>query len=203
MMCEFAFKFAPGTSAIFPPDDIRIFACYRIRGGTDVNDPYLLDTANFDPDRVIVRQGSLMCEEAVKITADGDSLGTPTGQVWECYNLRQGDDPGKDFALVTNNFGPDRVRVGTAIRMCEDAEKHRPTAAGIVVTGQATGAVLECYRLQEGDTINEEVLLITENFGTDQVVVRRATSMCERAEKTPLFDLSGVPVDIFDDGTAE
>jgi len=207
MMCEFAFKIPPPPAGIPDntpppsPTQTRIFACYRLDGGTDPADPYLLTTANFGTSAVQVRTSNLMCEEASKTRSLPGSVppiqvtvGQPSGVVWQCYKLARSKSTGGPFRLITNNFGRDDVQIGGAVQMCEEAAKFRLDAAGNVIqSGEATGLVLECFRLGLGDTPNARVSLTTRNFGKDDVTVGLATRMCEPATKQPLFTLFPIP----------
>lgn len=210
MMCEFAFKIPPPPAGIpdgTPPPSstqTRIFACYRLDGGIDPADPYLLTTANFGTGVVQVRTSNLMCEEASKTrTLPGSvppvqvTLGQPSGVVWQCYKLLQRTkSAGGSFRLITNNFGRDDVQIGGAVQMCEEAAKFRLDAAGNVIqSGEATGLVLECFRLGSGNTPNARVALTTRNFGKDDVTVGLATRMCEPATKQPLFTLFPIAIE--------
>jgi hypothetical protein len=115
--------------------------------------------------------------------------------IWQCFAASGGETFFRGFGLVTNNFGPDRIFVGTLVIVCEEAEKHRQTATGeVVITGEATGEVYACYSFTEGDIELARALLITRNFGEDQVLVRRANLMCEPATKTPILTIPGFPV---------
>jgi hypothetical protein len=204
LMCELAFKVRPVLGVPDPPPptdaDTRILACYRLELGGDPNDPYQLDTANFGTDGVIVRQSQLMCEEASKTRVFTDpngstrtvTTGQPTGQTWQCYTLRLGADPQLSFRLITNNFGRDDVEVRRSGLMCETSAKFKQDAAGNVLPfGEATGEVLQCFRLLDGADPNIRVTLGTANFGPDEILIRRSNSMCEAAEKEPVF-IAGV-----------
>jgi hypothetical protein len=196
-MCELANKFPPPVPGlpdeVFPPDPAttRIFACYQIDRGNDPNDPYVLTTNNFGKDVVRVRVSKLMCEEASKtrITAAGTiTVGNPTGQIWQCFNLNNSKNNNGNFRLVTNNFGRDGALVLRGTQLCEEAMKQRLNADGTVVTsGDATGRVLECFRLESPLDPKANVTLTIRNFGNVEVTVRRAQTMCEPATKTPIF----------------
>lgn len=196
-MCELAYKFPPpvGTpDEVFPPTDadVRVFACYQIQRGQDPNDPFALFTPNFQKDIVQVRTSQQMCEEATKTRADAagnvKTLGSASGIVWQCFNLDKGKTINQKFRLVTNNFGRDDALVLRGSQLCEEARKDRLTATGEVThSGQATGRVAECFRLESKLDPKAKVTLTTSNFGPVDVVVRRAVQMCEPGDKTPIL----------------
>jgi hypothetical protein len=190
LMCEQSVKYRPVPGELDPPPPVepRIYACYAVDRGSNPDDPYILETRNFGQDGVIVQQSNLMCEAAEKLTADGDVTGAATGHVWQCFKLMQGDDPNTPFRVNNQNFGRDDVKVATAVQMCETAAKHRLTSAGtVVVSGEATGDVVECFRIQDGQDVGARVVLTTLNFGRDEVELRSAVVMCEPAVKTPVY----------------
>jgi hypothetical protein len=142
-----------------------------------------LVTRNFGGDVVRVRQLALMCEFAYKFPIDVDpsEVSAPSGQaVFACYRIQQGADPGEPYILGTENFGEDRIVVGQAVLMCEQAAKHVDNRSGPV---PSSPAVWQCFALKEGDDANAGKLLVTENFGRDRVVVRQDVLLCESAEK--------------------
>ena len=155
---------------------------------------------NFGDDRVIVRTAVMMCEGARKEHGvlpgqPPKSFGTPGEHVLACYRIQEGDSPQAKVELENRNFGKDRVIVGPAVLMCEEANKRtRDNGEGV---GQPNGFVWECYALNEGDDPNVTVVLETKNFGKDKVIVRHARLMCERAKKdhshslTAADDLTG------------
>ncbi len=205
-MCELAIKVppqVPGTpdDTPKPPDaDLaRIFACYEIQKGNDPNDPYILATNNFGRDFVQVRTSKQMCEEASKtvVTATGETVtvGEPTGEVWQCFNLDRSKNNNLKFRLVTHNFGRDDVTVFRGTQLCEDAVKLRQINGTIVESGHATGKVAECFRIEAKLDPKAKVTLQTSNFGTVDVTVRRAGTMCELAKKTPVLIFPNDPTD--------
>lgn len=205
-MCELALKFPPPMPGVpdevYPPkpDETHIYACYQIQKGQDPNDPYSLFTQNFQKDVVQVRTSQQMCEEASKtrVSENGETVtvGKPTGQVWQCFNLDKAKQINRKFRLVTHNFGRDDVLIARGTHLCEEAMKMRLNAAGEVVTsGEVTGRVVECFRLESKLDPKAKVTLTTNNFGSVNVVVRRAFQMCERADKTPIYVHPGDPTD--------
>jgi hypothetical protein len=199
LMCELALKVpvpVPGTPDETPPPPdpaaVRVLACYEIERGTDPNDPFVLSTRNFGRDIVWVRTSKLMCEEASKtrVLATGQvvTVGQPTGQPWQCFILRNAKNNNLPFRLVTNNFGRDDVFVLRGVNLCEDAMKLRQDAAGTIITsGEATGRVMECFRVESKLDPRVRVTLTTRNFGPVEAEVRRAASMCEDAEKISIY----------------
>jgi hypothetical protein len=193
MMCEESTKNAVNSRDAVPPplSDTRIYACYSLQRGGDPDDPYVIETKNFGKDGVVVRTSNLMCETASKTVTDaaGNSrtIGTPTGSVMQCFKLSSGDSPNQAFTLVNNNFGASTVKVGTGIQLCEEAQKDRLVDGAVVSSGLANGFVRECFAIRGGDDPKAVVTLETKNFGKDEVVVRRAVTMCEGGEKTPVY----------------
>ena len=209
MMCELSTKNSPTTQNADPPpaEQTKIFACYSLLRGSDPSDPFVLNTENFGKDVVTVRTANIMCESASKTvtTAAGGpkTYGTPDGQVAQCFRLDQGQTPNKFFTLANNNFGNTRVLVSTALEMCETAQKQIQTSDGNVATsGEATGAVAECFAIRGGVDEKTPVTLETKNFGKDEVIVHRPLLMCEEAEKTPIYTF-GVPLPVNPGDTAE
>ncbi|HRC61646.1 MAG TPA: hypothetical protein PLX85_00300 [Dehalococcoidia bacterium] len=203
-MCELAYKFPPPPAGVpdevFPPTDadVRVFACYQVQRGQDPNDPFVLATQNFGKDTVQVRASQQMCEEAAKIRTDAagntTTVGQPSGVVWQCFNLDKAKSINQKFRVVTNNFGRDDAFVVKGAQLCEEARKDRITASGEVThSGEATGRVVECFRLESKLDPKAKVTLITKNFGAVDVLVRRATQMCEPGEKTPVYTLPNDP----------
>ncbi len=200
MMCEQAQKFHPsadGEGTITGSLGTHVAECYRMEAGNDPNDQVALHTRNFGEDRVIVRKAVMMCEGARKehLGQTGDEtrpFGTPGGHVLACYQIREGDNPKATAVLENHNFGKDKVIVGPAVMMCEDANKRtEDNGEGV---GQPSGFVWECYALNEGDDPQATVVLETKNFGLDKVVVRHARMMCERAKKDHFSSLDPVGV---------
>ena len=58
------------------------------------------------------------------------------------------------------------------------------------VTGYANGYVEECFRVSGNLDPKLPVVLETENFGRDEVVVRQARLLCAPGVKTPIFTAS-------------
>jgi len=52
------------------------------------------------------------------------------------------------------------------------------TATALGLSASPESITFECFGLSGGD-LNDEVLITTENFGTDQIVLRRPILMCE------------------------
>jgi hypothetical protein len=105
-------------------------------------------------------------------------------RVLECFQVQRGADPDDPYALVTKNFGTDKVLVRQAVHLCEGAVKSKvqnPAASGLIV--EPPNVVWECFKLQEGDTPNKQFRLFTNNFGETPTLVRRAVELCEDALK--------------------
>jgi hypothetical protein len=209
LMCESATKLPPRTTPNqpppHPPEQLLISACYRMDGGDNPNEPYILDTKNFGPDDIVVGRAVLMCEQTTKtrIPATGqlpDTAPPPDPFISICYITEKGHTINRPFRMVTKNFGPDDLVVGRAVLMCETASKTRPTVPGQVsITGRPTAEVSECYTVLRGDDPQARMLLHTRNFGRDQVTVRQAVFMCEEAKKIPVYN---PPPTGFDPGPA-
>lgn len=199
MMCEQARKFHPSTTGDGQGTTTgtlgdHVFECYRLIGGADPDDQVRLTTRNFGDDRVVVRKAVMMCEGARKEHAvepgqAPGSFGTPGEHVLACYRIQEGDNPQARVELENRNFGKDRVVVGPAVIMCEEANKRTHNNGEGV--GQPNGFVWECYALDEGDDPGATVVLETKNFGKDKVIVRNARMMCERARKDHFSSLGG------------
>jgi hypothetical protein len=86
-------------------------------------------------------------------------------------------DPNEDVTLTTANFGEGDVTVRSATSMCEPAEKY--------VEGSYVGDLAlpsqQCFNLTGGMDPREGVTLATDNFGEDDVTVRRSNLMCDEA----------------------
>lgn len=201
MMCEQAQKLHPaiskeGRETVTGSMGPHIAECYRLVGGADPDDQVSLYTRNFGEDRVVVRQAVMMCEGARKVhlSQAGDKtrpIGTPGDHVMVCYQIREGDNPQATVVLENRNFGKDKVIVGPAVMMCEEANKR--THNNREGVGRPTGFVWECFGLREGDDPQAKVVLETKNFGEDRVVVRHSRMMCEQAKKDHFSSLD--PVD--------
>ncbi|OAI41278.1 hypothetical protein AYO38_03985 [bacterium SCGC AG-212-C10] len=188
MMCESALKYRqviPGTAPV-PPQLNTVMQCFRLQKGQDPYDPAVLTTKNFGPDKVTVRTSNEMCESAIKRINGVIKSESPVTRIWQCFDIQDGDTPNAQVVLSTNNFGPHRAIVGKAVMMCEMAVKT--TAAGDVYNKDHQGEIYECYRLIE--TPNQAIPgnLTTRNFGSDDVRIRRASLMCEQAEKKIIID---------------
>lgn len=187
LMCETALKYrklVPGQEPL-PPQLNEVMQCFRLQKGQDPNDPAVLDTRNFGPDKVDIRTSNLMCETAIKRINGAIKSEGPT-RIWQCFDIRDGQDPNAQVVLSTNNFGAHRAFVRKAVLMCESATKT--TANGQVYNDGHHGEVFQCFRLQEVPNQNIPANLTTRNFGSDDVRIQRANLMCEPARKTIIFD---------------
>ena len=194
MLCELStmYPFGHGYVPAPPPvADTAIFACYALRGGSNPNEAAILTTPSFGSDAVVVGTSHLMCEAARKHVTNAAgatvTFGAVRNAIWQCFRLGKGADPNQDVNLTNNNFGLERVTVRTGIAMCEEGEKHRLINGQWEVTGLANGVAYECFRLERGNDPQQVVVLETENFGRDEVVVRRASQVCQVAEKKPIL----------------
>lgn len=202
LMCEQSRKFHPsstddGQETVTGTLGAHVFECYQLVGGADPDDLIGLRTRNFGNDRVVVRKASMMCEGARKdhytqANEEPKSFGSPGNHVLMCYGIRGGNNPQAAVVLENHNFGKDKVIVGPAVIMCEEANKRtHDNGEGV---GRPTGFVWECFALREGDDPDATVVLETKNFGEDKVLVRNARMMCERARKNHLASLVPVAV---------
>lgn len=201
LMCETALKYrglAPGTKAV-PPQLNEVLQCFRLQKGQDPDDPAILDTSNFGPDKVRIRTSTRMCESAAKLINGQVKSESAVTRIWQCFDILDGETPNVRVILSTNNFGPHRATVAKAVLMCEMATKT--TAAGDVYNDGHHGEVYQCFRLLETPIQNIAATLITRNFQLDNVRIRRANLMCEPAKKTILFDNPNDPPfpDVSDD----
>lgn len=169
----------------------EVYECYSIAGGQDPKKAALLTTKNFGHDVVGVRGANLMCESALKLTQFVP--GTPPPQppdlaktkVLECFKIEKGIDPNDPALLQTANFGADKVNIGRASTMCENALKRDPS--GKIIGQQATAPGLidiwECFQLQNAISPNKVMYFTNNNFGLHRASVRAGDMMCETAIK--------------------
>ncbi len=159
-----------------------VYECLSLVEGQDPNQAVMLDTNNFGKDMVTVRTSRMMCESALKYRQPpaGTQLLPPTlKSVLQCFRLQNGQDPDDLAVLVTQNFGPNTVRIRTSRTMCESAAK----AFGGAVTPNPVTFVWQCFDIDFGANPNIPVVLVTNNFGPHKAVVGRAVMMCEMAKK--------------------
>jgi hypothetical protein len=208
MMCELStistFKIPMGPFLWIPHNpptvsDTSIFACYTLRGGDDAGMGAILKTPSFGEDKVIVGTSNLMCESAKKhvINPDGtkSTYGVGTNTIWQCFKIGNSDIAPLAASFANNNFGADVVTTGKGIELCEEGVKYREINGQIEVTGFANGVAHECFEVtgwQEDEKL--PVVLETENFGRDEVVVRKATQICQLAEKGDFHIVQVSPV---------
>jgi hypothetical protein len=200
--CESATKLRPATNETYGNNVQHGFQCFKVEHGNVIGDPYLLNTANFGPDRVVAGQLVMMCESAIKVRLSPTGVeAAPFGSitpahVLACYSTRFGADPNAAVVLRTPNFGPDRVAVRQANLLCEEASKYHPQPTGpALVIGRPTGLVYQCFATEGGQNLEARAILGTRNFGRDGVLIGTGTMMCEQARKTPLFHLPPDTVD--------
>ena len=104
----------------------------------------------------------------------------PVTRVLECYRIEKGQDANDPFALITKNFGRDDVLVRNSTQFCEGAIKAQTVVAGIA----PPPVVWQCFNLANGESPGVKFRVTTNNFGDDQVTVRKAVLLCEDAVKT-------------------
>jgi len=208
MMCELStIKTFPVPTGPFlwiapnPPtvSDTSIFACYALRGGDDPGMGANITTPSFGTDKVIVDTSNMMCESAKKhvINPDGtmSTYGVGTNTIWQCFKLGAGDNPNLAVGFANNNFGSDVVKTGIGIQMCEEGVKYRDIHGQTEVTGFANGVVYECFDVAGwADDEKKTVVLETENFGRDEVVVRQSTQVCQLGTKTDFHVVTATPL---------
>jgi len=147
-MCEQATKLrdpVPGTVPpnITPPANPFVQECYVLKNGATPNKPFTLVTNNFGPDPLVVQQALIMCETAAKLhptaagVPAGAVTGAATGEVAECYRVRDGANPQARVALATKNFGTTFATVGPAVLMCEQARKTPTFSLPVPFTGSS------------------------------------------------------------------
>ena len=117
-----------------------------------------------------------------------EQIGVEPTLVYQCFTLNRGDDPIAPVYLATLNFGTDSVVVRQSNIMCETANKFANPGSDdpLFPPELATAEALQCWNLAKGQDPYDDVLLITENFGTDKATVRRSRMMCENAVKQRL-----------------
>jgi hypothetical protein len=150
----------------------QFWQCFNVTGGDDPRESLTL-TTEFGDDDVTVRRATRFCETATK---NGEGSLEPLA-FYLCYTVTGGMDPNEDVTLTTANFGEDDVTVRSATSMCAPAEKY--------VEGSYVGDLdlpsQQCFNLTGGIDPREGVTLATDNFGEDDVTVRRSNLMCEEA----------------------
>jgi hypothetical protein len=157
--------------------DTTYWQCFNVTGGDDPRERLTLLTDNFGVDDATVRRAIRFCEGATK---NGDGSLEPL-EFYLCYTLTGGMDPREYVTLLTENFGEDEVRVRASTTMCEPAQKYADGSW----TGELELPTYQCFNLTDGNDPNERVPLVTDNFGEDDVVVRRSNLMCEAALVNP------------------
>ncbi|MFN0094574.1 MAG: hypothetical protein ACKVVT_07315 [Dehalococcoidia bacterium] len=185
--------FGPGghqrSAAQQPPGQpTPVLECFRIADGAIPNAVVRLTTKNFGPDVAVVRQAVRYCEFANKYLPPSptEEVKPPERELGlQCYNIRKGDDPDDDVILDTQNFGPHKATIRTAVMMCENALKLRIGADGTVTTygDPNSQLVLQCFKIEAKFPINKKATLVTKNFGADAVHVIRPVFFCEQAIK--------------------
>jgi hypothetical protein len=178
-----------------PVADTAIYACYALRGGDDPKVSANLKTPSFGTDKVVIGTSNMMCEAGKKhvVNPDGSisSYGVSTNTIFQCFKLGEGDNPNLAVKFANNNFGADVVKTGNTIQMCEEGEKYRDIHGQTEVTGFANGVVHVCYDIAGwADDEMKTVVLETENFGRDEVVVRQSTQICQVGSKTEFLTVT-------------
>jgi hypothetical protein len=164
----------------------RVLACYTLQRGDDPQTVVQLKTENFGNDLVRIRNLVFMCEGALKFNAPPQQAFTTPDFVLACYRIERGNDPADPYLLTTENFGVSFVEVRAAVLFCEGAQKTVTDADGTTkVVGEAgEGGMWQCFRTQTTFNPAAPKILLTDNFGRDEVRVGRATLICEDASKT-------------------
>jgi hypothetical protein len=159
-----------------------------------------LKTPSFGTDTVKVGTSDLMCESARKYVTNPDGTvsqyGVGTNTIWQCFELGAGDNPNLAVSFANNNFGADVVTTGPTIQMCEEGVKYRDIHGQTEITGFANGVVHGCYDIAAwADDEKKTVVLATENFGRDEVVVRKATQICQVGSKSDFHYVVATPIE--------
>jgi hypothetical protein len=157
-----------------------------------------LVTENFGLDVVTVKDLALVCELGLIYPDSGGNSGeVETVRILACYVIEHGDNP-DDPVILSPYEEPatvdaaviyeDAVVVKKAQYLCEEGTKtlvNGRNSATVVSEpyGEITGRVWECFSVERGDEGNEEVTLVTENFGSDRVEIKDLSLLCEFAEK--------------------
>ena len=188
------------TVAPSPPPvaDTSIFACYALRGGDNAGMGAHLKTVSFGKDTVTVGTSNIMCESAKKHVTNRDgsvsTYGVSTNNILQCFKLANGDNPNLAVSFANNNFGSDVVTTGKGIGLCEEGVKYRDINGQTEITGMANGVAYECFDVADwADDEQKAVVLETENFGRDKVIVRKATQICQLADKADFHIVTAYP----------
>ena len=121
-----------------------------------------------------------------------DDLKAPEGDpgldVLACYEievLTPVPPPPLRARLVTDNFGGDVVNIfgNRSPLFCESAVKTSTGDAAVLPYGKLGDFVFQCFEIEQGANPDDELSLLTHNFGTEPVTVGRADQMCESARK--------------------
>lgn len=122
--------------------------------------------------------------ELTHATMKINTPGTIATRVMECFRTQRGSDPDDPYALVTRNFGPDKVIVRQSRVLCEGAIKSKePPQPGTAWPVGPVPIVWECFAIAEGDRPNRAFNVYTHNFGRHEIRVVRAVELCEDARK--------------------
>ena len=185
------------------------YECIAIVHGDVSNEAIVLQTPNFGFDYVVVVKPEFFCETALKFPSGSPEIRDPEEvRILVCYSIRRGDDPDDPITLDTISFsgndgGPagDQVDVRRATIMCEEGTKRRfirGDGFDDPVGTTDTVAIWECFTLEKGEVPNQRALLVTDNFGPDEVIILGSNLMCEPAQKF-LNDNVGTTAGVFPD----
>jgi hypothetical protein len=129
-----------------------------------------------------------------------DDLKAPKGDpgldVLACYEIinEQADEQPLKARMVTDNFGGDVVNIlgHSSPFFCESALKVNLDADPIQSLGQPGRWLWQCFDVERGANPDDDLSLVTANFGTEPVTVGTAVQMCESAHKRHVTAAGGV-----------
>jgi hypothetical protein len=163
-----------------------VWECFRVEGGNRVQTDLDLWTRNFDMDDVHVDISNRVCERANKYRnppAGTQLLPPDTTELVQCWTIYGGADPNATVLLTTANWGSHKLRVRTAVQVCEGAVKQRLDRPGEPPEGTLTPRVWQCFRLEPVRYVFRGATFVTRNFGAHKAIVVRPVLMCEEAVK--------------------
>ena len=130
-----------------------------------------------------------------------DDLKAPEGDpgldVLACYEITTdiAPQPPLKARMVTDNYGGDIVNIfgSRSPFFCESAVKIRVGDTATLPYGKLGGFVFQCFDVLNGANPDDDLSLVTHNFGTEPVIVGQAVHMCESARKVLGGDELGRP----------
>jgi hypothetical protein len=121
----------------------------------------------------------------------------PGLDVLACYVITSGisAQPPLNARMVTDNYGGDVVNIfgSRSPFFCESAVKNRIGDTATLPFGKLGNFVFQCFDVERGANPDDDLSLVTHNFGTEPVIVGQAIQMCESAQKVFGGDKLGRP----------